>query len=400
LYETNGDKLTEKAIIVGIKIYPVTDFEFEESLAELKSLVTSAGGQVVGSVTQTRNRIDPSYYIGKGKVTEIKRQVESQDANLIVFDEQLSPAQVRNLEKQLDVKVIDRGVLILDIFSKRARSTEARVQVEMAQLEYMLPRLTRQWSHLSKHVGGIGTRGPGETQLETDRRLTRKRISNLSARLRKIDTERSEQRKRRDDMFNVCLVGYTNAGKSTLFNALTNEGVWAENMLFCTLDSTSRSLHIGNGNRVIFTDTVGFIRKLPHSLVASFRATLNEVRYADVLVHVVDFSHPDYVRRISQVNEILTEIDAIGIRRILVFNKIDLSREAYLHFGQVEVPESDKFFVSATQGIGLEHLVKRIAELADNSRDKRLSPGKTNGQKSGTYSRRQSKHVGPPSRDA
>ena len=224
-------------------------------------------------------------------------------------------------------------------------------------------------------VGGIGTRGPGETQLETDRRLTRRRISVLAERLEKIDRERTVQRKRRKNLYNICLVGYTNAGKSTLFNALTKEKVWVENMLFCTLDSTSRALHIGNGRKVIFTDTVGFIKKLPHQLVASFRATLDEVRYADLLVHIVDFAHPHYVKRIAAVNEVLNDLGALGIPTITVFNKIDLSAEAYLQFGQVVVPEADKFFASATKKIGLDLLIKRIAELAEESKEEVYSSG-------------------------
>ncbi|MCK4656353.1 MAG: GTPase HflX, partial [candidate division Zixibacteria bacterium] len=305
MHNTSDDRLTEKAVIVGVKVYPTSDYEFQESLEELSSLVTSAGARVVARVTQARKRVDSRFFVGKGKVGEIKDGMKEGDANLVIFDEQLTPAHMRNLEKELDTKVIDRGALILDIFGKRAKTKEAHVQVEMAQLEYMLPRLTRQWSHFSKQVGGIGTRGPGETQLETDRRLTRKSISVLAERLEKIDRERTVQRKRRKNLYNICLVGYTNAGKSTLFNGLTKAKVWVENMLFCTLDSTSRSLHIGNGRKVIFTDTIGFIRKLPHQLVASFQATLDEVRYADLLVHVVDFAHPHYIKRIAAVNEVL-----------------------------------------------------------------------------------------------
>ncbi|MFH1892720.1 MAG: GTPase HflX [Candidatus Zixiibacteriota bacterium] len=382
MYYPTQDQLVEKAILVGVKVPPTSDFEFQESLRELSSLVISAGAEVVSTVTQNRARIDPTFFVGKGKVNEIGDGIAEHGGNLVVFDDQLSPAQVRNLERELDVKVIDRGALILDIFGRRATTNEAQVQVELAQLEYMLPRLTRQWSHFSKHVGGIGTRGPGETQLESDRRLTRKRIQALSDRLMKIDRAREVQRRRRRNLFNVCLVGYTNAGKSTLFNALTNEKVWVENMLFCTLDSTSRAYYIGDGRKVIFTDTVGFIRKLPHQLVASFRATLDEVRYADLLVHVVDFAHPHYVRRISDVDEVLTELGAQTIPRITVFNKIDASSEAYLDFGQLVVPESNKFFISATKRIGLDLLIKRIAYLAENSKGKVLHQGSRDEQES------------------
>ncbi len=369
MHNTDSDKLDEKAVLVGVRIGQSSEFEFRESLDELASLVVSAGAEVVATVTQSLNRINPTWMVGKGKVAEIAECIEEYDANIVVFDDQLSPAQVRNLEEKLGVKVIDRGALILDIFGKRATTNEARVQVEVAQLEYMLPRLTRQWSHFSKHVGGIGTRGPGETQLETDRRLTRKRIAALNDRLKKIDKERDVQRKRRRNMFNVCLAGYTNAGKSTLFNALTKEKVWVENMLFCTLDSTSRSLYVGNGRKIIFTDTIGFIRKLPHQLVASFKATLDEVRYADLLIHVVDFAHPHYVRRIADVESVLSDLGALDVQRILAFNKIDISPEAYLDFGQVVVPETDKFFISATRKIGLDMLIKRIAQIAETNRD-------------------------------
>ncbi len=387
MHRIDRDKLEEKAVLVGVKIGQISEFAFRESLEELASLVVSAGAEVVATVTQSLKRVNSTSMVGKGKVEEIADCIEEYDANIVVFDDQLSPAQVRNLEEKLDVKVIDRGALILDIFGKRATTNEARVQVEVAQLEYMLPRLTRQWSHFSKHVGGIGTRGPGETQLETDRRLTRKRISALSDRLKRIDREREVQRKRRRNMFNVCLVGYTNAGKSTLFNALTKEKVWVENMLFCTLDSTSRSLYIGDGRKVIFTDTIGFIRKLPHQLVASFKATLDEVRFADLLIHVVDFSHPHYVRRIADVERVLSDIGALDVPKMLAFNKIDLSSEAYLDFGQIVVPESDKFFISATKKIGLDLLIKRIAHIAESSRDERKFPGNSNEQQSGTHSR-------------
>jgi len=366
LYKPSEDSAAEKVICAGVKLPEISPFEFDESMLELASLVDSAGGVVVGQITQNRQRIDSTFFIGKGKVSEIGELARETEARMVVFDDQLSPAQVRNLEKELEIKVIDRGALILDIFGRRARTTEARAQVEMAQLEYLMPRLTRQWSHLAKQDGGIGTRGPGETQLETDKRLTRKRISALRDRLDKLDREREVQRKRRHDLFNVCLVGYTNAGKSTLFNALTNSKVWAENMLFCTLDSTSRSIRFENGRNVIITDTVGFIRKIPHQLIASFRATLEEVRQANLLIHVVDFSHPHYVKRIANVREVLEDIGAGSIPRLEVFNKIDLSAEAYLEFGQVVVPNADKFFASSTKKIGLDLLLKRIAELAEN----------------------------------
>lgn len=334
-------------------------------MAELALLARSAGAQVITSVTQSRRKIDPAFFIGKGKVRQIKSKLIETGANLVIFDDHLSPAQVRNLEKLLDVKVIDRETLILDIFISRARTNEAKAQVELAQLNHLLPRLTKQWTHLSKQYGGIGTKGPGETQLETDRRLINKKIKVLKKRLEKIDRERVTQRKRRLNLFRVCLVGYTNAGKSTLFNRLTKSGVLTENRLFSTLDSTTRRISSRDGQNILLTDTVGFINKLPHQLVASFKSTLDEVRLADLLIHVVDFSHPHYVKRIAQVNQVLDDIDAGNIPKIIAFNKIDISPEAYMDFGHIHTPDYTTYFISAKKSIGIEQLIKRIVFLAD-----------------------------------
>ncbi len=352
---------------MGVKLPRASDFEFEESLAELKLLALSAGAEVSATITQSRKQIDPAHFIGKGKVSEIKRQLQDSKANLVIFDEELTPAQVRNLEDQLEVKVIDRATLILDIFVNRARTTEAKVQVELAQLNHLLPRLTRQWTHLSKQVGGIGTKGPGETQLETDRRLIKEKIKGLKKKLEKIDRERVTQRQRRLDLFKVCLVGYTNAGKSTLFNCLTKSGVITEDRLFSTLDSTTRKLASRNGRDILLTDTVGFINKLPHQLVASFKSTLDEVRLADLLIHVVDFSHPNYLKRIKNVREVLTEIGAEKLPNIMAFNKIDISPEPYVEFGHFFTPDLKTFFLSAKKLVGIDHLIKRIVFLSDDN---------------------------------
>jgi GTP-binding protein HflX len=352
---------------VGVKLPRIRDFEFEESLAELKLLALSAGTEVSATIIQSRKQIDPAYFIGKGKVSEIKKSLQDSKASLVIFDEELTPAQVRNLEDRLEVKVIDRTTLILDIFVNRARTNEAKVQVELAQLNHLLPRLTRQWTHLSKQVGGIGAKGPGETQLETDRRLINEKIKGLKKKLKKIDRERVTQRKRRLDLFKVCLVGYTNAGKSTLFNRLTKSGVITEDRLFSTLDSTTRKLASRNGRDILLTDTVGFINKLPHQLVASFKSTLDEVRLADLLIHVVDFSHPNYLKRIKNVQEVLTEIGADKLPNIMAFNKIDMSPEPYVEFGHFFTPDLRSFFLSAKKHIGIDHLIKRIVFLSDDN---------------------------------
>lgn len=359
---------TERALIIGVKLPKVFDFEFNESIEELKLLAKSAGAEVVDAITQERKRIDQTYFVGKGKVSEIKETIEETDSNLVIFDEELTPAQVRNLEKILEVKVIDRTMLILDIFVNRAQTAEAKVQVELAQLNHLLPRLTRQWTHLSKQHGGIGTKGPGETQLETDRRLISTKIKVLKKKLERIEKEREIQRKRRLDLFNVCLVGYTNAGKSTLFNCLTKSGVATENRLFSTLDSTTRKLATANGRDILLTDTVGFINKLPHQLVASFKSTLDEVRLADLLLLVVDFSHPYYLKRTQHVQEVLSEIKANKIPSITVFNKIDQSPEAYTDSGHYFTPDKKSFFISAKKKVGIEHLVKRIEFFSDEYR--------------------------------
>lgn len=298
--------------------------EAEEHLQELARLTVTAGGEVVAVVHQRIDRPDPRYYIGSGKAEELGRTVEETGADLVIFDEDLSPAQGKNLEDRIEARVMDRSELILDIFATRARTREAKLQVELAQLQYLLPRLKRMWSHLSRIRGGIGLRGPGETQLETDRRLIDRRIADLRDRLAEVAEARATQRKGRRGRFRAALVGYTNAGKSSLLNALSESDLFVEDRLFATLDSATRSVTLGDGYEALVTDTVGFIRKLPHHLIASFRSTLEEAREADVLLHVIDVSHPGWDERKRIVDETLSTLDLEGRPQILVFNKVDL----------------------------------------------------------------------------
>jgi GTP-binding protein HflX len=298
----------ERALLVGITLPTVKREDEIENLRELEALARTAGAAVVGHAIQNRTRIDGSTYIGKGKVEELIGLIHEHDVNLIVFDDDLSPAQARNLEKALEINVIDRTELILDIFARRARTRQARIQVEIAQLNYALPRLRRLWEHLSRQEGGIGTRGPGETQIEVDRRKAHDRISHLNRELQKIGAGVGERRKRRRDLFNVTIVGYTNAGKSTLLNRLAGSSVLESSELFSTLDSTTRRVRASSGETFLLTDTIGFIRKLPTHLVASFKATLQDVREADLLLHIVDAAHPRYEDHVAVVNAVLEEV--------------------------------------------------------------------------------------------
>lgn len=303
------------------------DDDYAESLAELHLLASSAGVEAKEVVRGRRDRPDPALYAGKGKVDEIAAAAAASGAQLVIFNHELSPIQERNLEKRLNCRVIDRVSLILDIFAQRARSHEGKLQVELAQLDHLATRLVRGWSHLERQKGGIGMRGPGETQLETDRRLIGKRVKMLKEKLLKVEAQRAVQRRSRHraHVLSVSLVGYTNAGKSTLFNALTRAGVYAADQLFATLDTTTRKVHTGSGAGVVLSDTVGFIRQLPHTLVAAFRATLEETVHADLLLHVVDASSAEREAQIAAVNEVLKEIGADGIPQVLVYNKIDLT---------------------------------------------------------------------------
>ncbi|MCQ2298562.1 MAG: GTPase HflX [Bacteroidales bacterium] len=317
-----NEEIPEKAILVSVCSANSTMERTEEYLNELAFLLETAGGVAMKRVIQKLDHPDHRTYVGSGKLEEIKEYKEALEVDFIVFDDELSPAQLRNLERELGCRILDRTTLILDIFAKRARTSIAKTQVELAQLQYMLPRLTRMWTHLERQRGGIGMRGPGESQIETDRRLITEKIVLLKERLKTIDKQKTLQRKNRESLVRVALVGYTNVGKSTLMNLLSKSEVFAENKLFATLDTTVRKMVIGN-LPFLLTDTVGFIRKLPHALVESFKSTLDEVCEADLLIHVVDISHPDHEDQIAAVNRTLEEIGANGKPTILVFNKID-----------------------------------------------------------------------------
>jgi len=312
----------EKAILVGVITQHETEAQEKEYLEELEFLVATAGGETVKSFTQRLQRPDRATYVGSGKLEDIKAFVTEEEIDMVVFDDELSPSQLRNIERELQVKVLDRNNLILDIFASRAQTAQAKTQVELAQLQYLLPRLTRLWTHLERQKGGIGMRGPGESQIETDRRLITDKISLLKEKLKQIDRQNETQRKNRNQMVRAALVGYTNVGKSTIMNMISKSDVFAENKLFATLDTTVRKVVIENVP-FLLSDTVGFIRKLPHHLVECFKSTLDEAREADILVHVVDISHPNFEDQIRIVNETLKDIGAIDKRMITVFNKID-----------------------------------------------------------------------------
>ncbi|MCY3546578.1 MAG: GTPase HflX [Gemmatimonadetes bacterium] len=314
----------DRAILVGTPGDTERAEDAREHLAELGRLTDTAGGVIVGRLVQRRRSPGPRYYLGRGKAAELSELVREHDANLIIFDDELTPAQGKNLEELCGVRVMDRAELILDIFATRARTHEARMQVELAQLQYLLPRLRRMWIHLSRIRGGIGLRGPGETQLETDRRLIGTRIAELRRKLRGVARAEAVRRKRREGSFRAALVGYTNAGKSSLLQALSGAKQRVEDRLFATLDASTRIVDVGDGHEVLVTDTVGFIRKLPHHLIASFRSTLEEAAEADVLLHVIDASHPHMDGQRRVVRDVLEELDLRRRPRIVVFNKIDL----------------------------------------------------------------------------
>jgi GTP-binding protein HflX len=318
----NKEHQYEKAVLVGLITQHQSEDKLIEYMDELEFLAFTAGAEVDKRFTQRLTQPDSKTFVGKGKMEEIRDYVKEQKIGTVIFDDELSPSQLKNLEREMEVKVLDRTNLILDIFAQRAQTSYARTQVELAQYQYLLPRLTRMWTHLERQKGGIGMRGPGETEIETDRRIIRDRITLLKEKLKVIDKQMGTQRNNRGKMVRVALVGYTNVGKSTLMNALSKSDVFAENKLFATLDTTVRKVVIGN-LPFLLTDTVGFIRKLPTQLVESFKSTLDEVREADLLIHVVDISHESFEDHINSVNDILQEIDAHQKPMIMVFNKID-----------------------------------------------------------------------------
>lgn len=387
MFET--EKKKERAILVGLASRAIADSLTERELSadfglaadrsaranalrtrvseyldELELLADSAGADVVGTIVQERQTVDPAFFIGSGKAGELALFVKSENINTVIFDDDLSPVQVRNLERVMKCKIIDRSGLILDIFASRARTSEAKTQVELAQLQYLMPRLTRQWTHLSKQFGGIGTKGPGETQIETDRRAIRTRISHLRTKLQHITKERAEQRKGRSKFPRVALVGYTNVGKSTLLNYFSNADVLVEDKLFATLDSTVRHVELSTAHKILLSDTVGFIRKLPHHLVASFKSTLEEVTEADMLLHVVDVSHPLFEEQIEVVVDTLEDLGAHEKPTILVFNKIDrLEDRSIISYLTSRYPSS--VFVSAARGINMGGMEEKIISMLD-----------------------------------
>ena len=312
----------ERAVLVAVSTYEQNRERTEEYLDELEFLLETAGGVAVGRFVQPLDRPNSVTYLGTGKLEELKQYIKAEEIDMAIFDDELSATQIRNLENELECRILDRTNLILDIFAKNAKTAYAKTQVELAQYQYMLPRLTRMWTHLERQRGGIGMRGPGETQIETDRKIIRNKIASLKEKLEEIDMQKSVQRKNRQQMVRVALVGYTNVGKSTIMNMLSKSDVFAENKLFATLDTTVRKVVIEN-LPFLLSDTVGFIRKLPTQLVESFKSTLDEVRESDILLHVVDISHPDFESQIETVNQTLTDIGAGDKKVILVFNKID-----------------------------------------------------------------------------
>ncbi|HEV2806192.1 MAG TPA: GTPase HflX [Chthoniobacterales bacterium] len=363
MIEISPKQKQERALLIGLEQEGVSKWDLRDSMEELAELANSAGAEVVNTVTQKLQKPTAPYYIGKGKAELIKESFKDQHVTSVIFDDELSPAQGRNLENLLSRKVLDRTQLILDIFAQRARSREGRLQIELAQLQYLLPRLTRMWTHLSRQTGGIGTRGPGETQLEVDRRRVQERIARLERDLEGVRKVRSVQRqgRKRHQWPVAAVVGYTNAGKSTLLNLLTGADVVAENKLFATLDPTTRSLTLPNRQRLLLTDTVGFLRKLPHTLIESFKATLEEVVEADLLIHVVDLSHPRVDEHIEAVDTVVKELGAFGKQTLMVFNKIDaLTDNNLIDVYTKKFPGS--VAISARKGTGVSELVQALED--------------------------------------
>jgi GTPase len=351
----------ERVLLVAVSLPGETE-QTERSVEELARLTETAGGEVIDSLIQTRPTTHSIRYLGKGKLETLKLICEESGVDTVIFDDELDPGQLKAIHKVLGqkIKVLDRSALILDIFEQHARTREAKTQVALARAEYMLPRLTRQWTHLERQAGGIGARrGPGETQIEIDRRLLRDRIQKLKKELEKIAQQRNTQRKSRHDLFNVALVGYTNAGKSTLMNSLTEAGVEVEDQLFKTLDTTVRRLKMPNGREIFLSDTVGFIQKLPHQLVASFRSTLKEAESADMLIKLVDISDPGFRQHLTTIDSVLKDFEIPEKRFLTVFNKADIAPED-MNISLVKREYPDAVWISAREGIGLDRLLQMI----------------------------------------
>src|ERR1700726_2160697 len=369
MIETRPQKTHERALLIGLEKEGVSKWDLRDSMEELAELANSAGAEVVDTITQKLQKPTAPYYIGKGKAELIKDSLQDRQVTSVIFNDELSPAQGRNLENLLARKVLDRTQLILDIFAQRARSREGRLQIELAQLQYLLPRLTRMWHHLSRQTGGIGTRAPGETQLEVDRRRVQERIARLERELESVRKTRAIQRegRKRNQWPVASVVGYTNAGKSTLLNLLTGADVIAENRLFATLDPTTRSFVLPNKQRVLLTDTVGFLRKLPHTLIESFKATLEAVSEADLLIHVVDLSHARVDEQMEAVDKVTKELDAYGKQTLIVFNKIDNLADRELAETYVK-RFSGSVAISARTGEGVNKLIQALQQALSSWR--------------------------------
>jgi len=376
---SDTERRKERVILLGL-ILPGSHADRENPLGELRQLAETARAEVMGAVTQRSTHFNAATYIGSGKAAEVRSLIAQTDADTVICDHDLTPAQVRNLERRLDCKVIDRSELILDIFATHARTSQAKLQVEIAQLEYLLPRLVGLWTHFERPEGAIGTRGPGETQLETDRRLVRRRHAKLKRELQAIQRRRERQVRSRQSAFTISLVGYTNAGKSTLMNALTGAGVRVEDQLFATLDTKSVRWEVQKHRPAVLSDTVGFIRRLPHHLVASFHATLEETTRADLLLHVADASHPHCEEQIESVNEVLAEIGCTGRPLLLVLNKADaVADPARLLVLQHQHPEH--VVVSALRSDGLDGLCERVAvQMSGRFAEVRVSASSADGK--------------------
>ncbi len=373
----------ERAILVGIITPQESEEQEREYLDELAFLVETAGGETVHTFVQKVQKPDRATFVGSGKLDEIKAYVDAEEIDIVVFDDELTPSQLRNIERELQVKILDRSNLILDIFASRAQTAQAKTQVELAQLQYLLPRLTRLWTHLERQRGGIGMRGPGESQIETDRRLILDKVSLLKEKLRAIDKQNETQRKNRGQLVRVALVGYTNVGKSTIMNMLSKSDVFAENKLFATLDTTVRKVVIEN-LPFLLSDTVGFIRKLPHHLVESFKSTLEEVREADILLHIVDISHHNFEDQIEAVNQTLKDLGVLEKPIITVFNKIDAFKETRAESDDDQAftvndfknswmskHKSPAIFISATEKENIEELKTLIYDTVKDIHTKR-----------------------------